>query len=131
MATGFMNWIVAFIQPFQLEKVVDALREIPGFPGMTVTDAQGFGRLLAHPPRPGESTEVEAFRPRVRLEIACPGTQVSEIAETIRRTARTGNPGDGLVLVSDLAWAYRIRSDVEGPDALAPRQGTTPGADRS
>jgi hypothetical protein len=36
--------IKAIIQPFKLRNVVEALREIPNFPGLTVTKVQGFGR---------------------------------------------------------------------------------------
>ncbi len=112
-----MNSIVAFIQPFQLERVVDALRSLPRFPGMSVSRVEGFGRLEAHPPRKGERTEIDPFKPKIRLEIYCLGTDVAAIVETIRQTARTGNPGDGLILVGDLARVYRIRTDAEGQSA--------------
>ena len=39
-----MKMIAALVQPFMLSKVTHALEEIDGFPGMTVTDARGFGR---------------------------------------------------------------------------------------
>jgi nitrogen regulatory protein PII len=122
-----MNSIVAFIQPFQLERVVDALRSLPRFPGISVSRVEGFGRLEAHPPRKGERTEVDPFKPRVRLEIYCRGTDVASIAETIRQAARTGNPGDGLILVGDLAWVYRIRTDEEGQSALGSSADETAG----
>jgi len=70
METAFMNCVVAFIQPFQLERVIDALRSIPDFPGVSVSDVRGFGRLAAHAPRKGERTEVDPFDPKVRLEIS-------------------------------------------------------------
>ncbi len=39
-----MKEIKAIIQPFMLNKVVDTLKKIPHFPGITVTKVQGFGR---------------------------------------------------------------------------------------
>ena len=39
-----MKTIMAVIQPFMLSKVTRALEEIPGFPGMTVSDVRDFGR---------------------------------------------------------------------------------------
>jgi nitrogen regulatory protein PII len=122
-----MNTIVAFIQPFQLERVVDALRSLRRFPGMSVSEVRGFGRLLAHPPRPGERTEVDPFQPKLRLEIACLKADVPAIAETIRQAARTGHAGDGIVLVADLAWVYQIRSVQLGQDGLSPRQDSDSG----
>ncbi|SCX63337.1 nitrogen regulatory protein P-II 1 [Nitrosospira sp. Nsp1] len=37
-----MKEIRAYIQPFMLSKVTQALLEIPGFPGMSVSDCEGF-----------------------------------------------------------------------------------------
>jgi nitrogen regulatory protein PII len=68
METGSsLNYVVAFIQPFQLDAVVDALRQLPQCPGMSVSDVRGFGAHLAHPPQAGEGTEVHAFKPKVRI----------------------------------------------------------------
>ena len=113
-----MTTIVAFIQPFQLEKVVDALRRIPGFPGMSVTEVGGFGRHGAHPPHRGEREEVDPFKKKVRIEIFCLAHELSGVVDTIRETAHTGNPGDGKILIGTLTWAVRIRTGEEGPAAL-------------
>ena len=42
-----MKEIKAIIQPFMLSKVVEALKEIQGLPGVTVSDVRGFGRAQA------------------------------------------------------------------------------------
>ena len=125
MSTGLSS-VVAFVQPFQLEKVIDALRSVPNFPGVSVSDVRGFGRLAAHPPRRGERTEVDPFDPKVRLEILCLGADVTTIGETIRRSAATGNAGDGIILVADVAFAFRIRTDEQGQDAVSTRPGQMP-----
>lgn len=113
-----MNFVTAFIQPFQLEKVVDALRRVPDFPGMSVSEVRGFGRHGAHPPHAGEPEEVDPFKRKVRIEIFCRARELGAIVETIREAARTGNPGDGKILIGTLAWAVRIRTGEEGPVAL-------------
>jgi nitrogen regulatory protein P-II 1 len=118
MVSASMNCIVAFVQPFQLERVVDSLRRLPDFPGMSVSDVRGFGRHASRPPRVGERSEVDPFGSHVRLEIYAPGSAVSAIVETIRQYSRTGHPGDGILFVTDVAWALRIRSGRQGPDAL-------------
>lgn len=118
MATGHINCVVAFIQPFQVEKVVDALRQIPGFPGMSVSDVRGFGRHDAHSPRKEERSEVDPFQSRARVEIFASGGEVPAIVETIRQSARTGHAGDGIIFVTDVGWALRIRSGRQGPEAL-------------
>ncbi len=120
-STGILNTVVAYIRPFQLDAVADALRRLPSFPGMSVSDVRGFGRHGAHAPRRGEAAEVNPFARMVRLEITCRAEELSSIVETIRETARTGHPGDGKIVISTAAWALRIRTDEEGEDALLGR----------
>ncbi|HEX2799042.1 MAG TPA: P-II family nitrogen regulator [Thermoanaerobaculia bacterium] len=118
MDSDIINTVVAYIRPFLLDAVVDALRNRPNFPGMSVSDARGFGRHGAHPPHRGETAEVDPFTPAVRIEITCRGQELSGIVETIRQTARTGHPRDGKIFISTAAWVCRIRTDEEGPDAV-------------
>jgi nitrogen regulatory protein PII len=127
MESELLNIVVAYIQPFRLEAVVDALRALPGFPGMSVSESRGFGRHGAHPPRPGERSEVEAFEPAVRIEIACCGSDLSRILETIRETAHTGHAGDGKIFIGTLAWAIGIRTGEEGPAAIRGGSGAARG----
>jgi nitrogen regulatory protein PII len=121
MDSDIINTVVAYIRPFQLDAAVDALRYLPNFPGMSVSAVRGFGRHGAHPPHRGEPAEVEPFAPMVRVEITCRGQELYRIVETIRETARTGHPGDGKIFVTTAAWACRIRTDEEGPDAVLGR----------
>lgn len=113
-----LNYVVAFIQPFQLEAVVDALRGLPRFPGMSVTDVRGFGAHLAHPPAEGEETEVHPFEKKVRLEIFCLPAELVAIIETIRKAAHTGHAGDGKIFAGPVTLAYRIRTAEWGEGAI-------------
>ena len=119
MESSNLNLVIAYIQPFQLEAVVDALRTIAGFPGLTVSEARGFGAHLAHPPHPDESTEVRPFEATVRIEIACRESQVALIVGKLRATAHTGHTGDGKILILELSDALRIRTGERGGDALS------------
>lgn len=118
MDSDIINTLVAYIRPFQLDATVDALRKLPNFPGLSVSDVRGFGHHGAHPPQRGEMAEVDPFTPMVRLEITCRGQELSGIVEAIRRAARTGHHGDGKIFISTAAWVCRIRTDEEGPDAV-------------
>ena len=110
--------VIAFIQPFQLESVVNALRRMPGFPGMSVTEVRGFGRHGAHPPQVGDLAEVEPLEKKIRLEIYCLASEATSIVQAIRQAAHTGHQGDGKIFVIDVAWATRIRTGEIGPAAL-------------
>ena len=39
-----MKEIRAYIQPFMLSKLTQALLEMPNFPGMSVSDCEGIGQ---------------------------------------------------------------------------------------
>jgi len=113
-----LRHVVAFIQPFQLDAVVDALRRLPGFPGMSVSEVRGFGAHHSHPPRPGEAAEVDPFEKKIRLEIFCRVPELAAIIEAIRGAAHTGHAGDGKVFAGPVAVACRIRAGEWGEEAL-------------
>ena len=124
-----LNAIVAFIQPQQLDRVVEALRLVPNFPGISVCEVRGFGHRGVHGSNAGERAGVDSFERKVRLEIYCRGSEVTSIIDTIREAARTGHPGDGNVFVTDLAWAVRIRNGEIGDAALLAGSKGDPGAE--
>lgn len=115
-----LNVVVAFIQPFQLEGVVDALRLVPGCPGMSVSEVRGMGCAGAHPPREGERTEVDPFEKKVRIELFCRAADVPGIVEGIRAAAHTGHRGDGKIFVGPVTTACRIRTGAWGEKAVLP-----------
>lgn len=120
MESNPLNYVVAFIQPFQLDAVVDALRHVRGCPGLSVTEVRGMGCTGAHPPQTGERSEVDPFERKVRVEIFCQHADAVVIVETIRRAAHTGNPGDGKIFVGPVTLAQRIRTGEWGEAALRP-----------
>ena len=125
MMTQSMTTVVAYIQPFQLEGLADALRAVTGFPGMTVSDTRGFGGARAQVPKPGEPGEVDPYRPTVRIEIVCASEEAPRIAEAVCRAAHTGHAGDGLVLTAPVTAHFRIRDGRFGrPDGAGPASGT-------
>ena len=102
-----MKVITAIIRPPMLGKVTNALEEMDGFPGMTVTDVRGFGRrITAHE----EDAPLEDFIDKIRLEIVSRDEMVEQIVDAIARVAHTGNHGDGKVFVWPVGQATRIRT---------------------
>lgn len=108
-----MKIITAMVQPFMLSKVTGALEEIEGFPGMTVTDARGFGREKGihkqGAPHNIREDFVEYIK-KARIEIVARDAMVDLIVETIVRAAHTGNRGDGKVFVWPVERAVRIQT---------------------
>jgi nitrogen regulatory protein PII len=106
-----MKIITAIVQPFMLSKITHALEEIDGFPGMTVTDARGFGREKSAHDKGAPHRVIEDFVEyikKTRIEIVARDVMVEQIVETITRAAHTGNRGDGKIFVWPVEHAVRI-----------------------
>jgi nitrogen regulatory protein PII len=112
-----MKIIEAFIKPFKLEEVKDALVET-GVHGMTVTEVKGFGRQKGNREVYRGAEYTTDFVPKVKIEVFAPDTLVPRVVETITRSAKTGSVGDGKIFVSDLSSVVRIRTGETGESAL-------------
>lgn len=112
-----MKLIIAFIKPFKLEDVGDALKAV-GVSGMSVGDISGFGRQSGQTEvYRGAEYEVE-FVPKVRLEILVPDELVAPAVEAIETTAHSGEIGDGKIAVLPVEEVVRIRTGERGADAV-------------
>lgn len=112
-----MKLIVAVVKPFKLDDVKEVLKTL-GVQGMTLTEAQGFGRQRGHTEvYRGAEYEVD-FVPKIRIEVAVDDTQVDEVVDAIVSSAATGKIGDGKVWVSPVDTVVRIRTGERDHDAL-------------
>jgi nitrogen regulatory protein P-II 1 len=112
-----MKKVEAVIRHFKLEEVKDALTEV-GVTGMTVTEVKGFGRQKGHKEQYRGAEYTVDFLPKVKIEVVVDDAQKQTVIDTILRTARTGNIGDGKIFVSNLDEAVRIRTGETGGDSL-------------
>ena len=112
-----MKLIIAYIKPFKLEDVRDALKAA-GVSGMSVHDVSGFGRQAGHTEvYRGAEYEV-AFVPKVRIEILVPDDLAWPAVSAIETTAATGEIGDGKIAVLSVAEVVRIRPGERGAEAV-------------
>lgn len=113
-----MKQITAIIQPHMLGRVEHALHELPHFPGFTLLRAKGHGRGRAAD-HAWHATEGDIDEhDKVVLLIICPDLLASQLVETIQKNAHTGLPGDGLVVVQEVAQILRIGSGEYGEHAV-------------
>ena len=84
-----MKEIKAIIQPFMLERVMNALHEIKDLPAVTVSTAHGISVER------GTHDQVM----KTKLEIMVPDERVEHLIEVIQKAARTGKAGDGRIFV--------------------------------
>jgi nitrogen regulatory protein P-II 1 len=112
-----MKKIEAIIQPFKLEEVKEALKEI-GIDGMTITEVRGHGRQKGHKEvYRGQEYEVDLL-PKVKIEMVVSAGRADAVVATVIKAARTGKIGDGKIFVYDVAEAIRIRNEDRGDAAL-------------
>jgi nitrogen regulatory protein P-II 1 len=112
-----MKLIVAYINPYKLDDIRDALKET-GVTGLSAGNIQGFGRQAGHTETyRGAEYEVD-FVPKVRLEVIVDDTLAPTVISTIESTARTGSIGDGKIAVLPIEDVVRIRTGERGRDAL-------------
>ena len=116
-----MKLVVAIVRP---EKLSDVLVELfkAEVQGLTISEVRGHG---------GEIEQVETYRgttvkmalsEKVRLEIGVSNHFVQPTVDAILSAARTGEVGDGKIMVLPIEKIYRIRTGEEDQDAVTPVQ---------
>ena len=112
-----MKKIEAVVQPFRMEEVKEALKNI-GIDGMTISEVRGHGRQKGHKEvYRGQEYNVDLL-PKVKFELVIPDTRLDEVVECITNAARSGKIGDGKIFVYDLRDAIRIRNGDRGDQAI-------------
>jgi len=112
-----MKLITAIVKPFKVGDVRDALQEI-GVRGLTVSDAQGYGRQGGHTEvYRGAEYQID-FVPKIRMEVLANDNDAPHVIETMVTAARTGRIGDGKVWVQNVEEVVRIRTGERGAEAI-------------
>jgi nitrogen regulatory protein P-II 1 len=112
-----MKKIEAIVQPFKMEDVKEALKNI-GIDGMTITEVRGHGRQKGHKEvYRGQEYNVDLL-PKVKFELVVQDARLDEVVDTITAAARSGKIGDGKIFVYEVAEAIRIRNSDRGDSAV-------------
>ena len=112
-----MKKIEAIIRPFKIDDVREALIEI-GIKGMTITEVKGYGRQKGHTEMYRGSEYQIDFLPKMKIEIIAPDGSVDKIVETIIKSAKTGQVGDGKIFIYPVEGVIRVRTEESGEAAL-------------
>ena len=81
-----------------------------GAQGIAVTEVKGFGQQKGHTEIYRGTEYASSFVPKVRIDLVAGSEQADEVIAAIQDTARTGQVGDGKILVSPIERAVRIRT---------------------
>jgi nitrogen regulatory protein P-II 1 len=99
--------IEAIVRAEVMSSVKERLRDM-GVSGMTITTVMGWSKQRElHLQWRGRPVSYDLI-PRAKFEIVAPDSQLDDIVQAIIETARTGEPGDGIILVSTVEQAINI-----------------------
>jgi nitrogen regulatory protein P-II 1 len=121
-----MKEIKAYIRRDEANEVVERLQRA-GAPGVSVIEIHpvGYG-YEANPFGPHGARLVDRYRylTIVKLEIMCTDEQLETLIRVVQSSCCTGNSGDGMVFVSEVVDAVRIRDGARGERALCASRAT-------
>jgi nitrogen regulatory protein PII len=104
-----MKLIKSIVRPNKVDDVRDALEKL-SISGMTVTEVRGHGRQKGHTAIYRGKEYSVSLLPKMQIEVVVPDEVVDEVIQTIIRSARTGEIGDGRVFVLPVEQGYNIRT---------------------
>jgi nitrogen regulatory protein PII len=108
-----MKRIDAIIRPNKLDEVKAALVAI-GVSGITAVEGRGFGRQKGHVEMyRGTEYQVD-FLPKIVISVLVDDERVREVTTAIVTSARTGEIGDGKIVITPVEDVIRIRTGETG-----------------
>ena len=110
-----MTIVFALIKPPMEGRVVQALHELPEFPGFTLVEVRGQGRGRGAGGA-YQATEYDfTYHRHLQMQIVCRSDSAPAICGAIAGAAWTGHKGDGLIFTAPAQTFLRIRE--AGPPA--------------
>ena len=112
-----MKEIKVYLRKKRGDAVGHALRDT-GVRHMTITHVHSLGSLT-DPEHVRISFETgTTYTEHAKLELVCAEPDMDVLIPIIEATARTGEAGDGIIFVSPVERAVKIRTGIEGREAL-------------
>ena len=108
-----MKEIKAYIRRSKMDDIVHGLKSI-GVKAMSVIAVEGIGALADPETSELSLNYVTNYSMVYKLEIVCRESDTQRIVDTLLDLARTGAKGDGVIFISDIERAIKIRSGEEG-----------------
>lgn len=109
-----MKEIKAFVKPFKVNDILNQLLQA-GYPNITASMAEGTGNFASE--ESTLSTHFSITDSKVaKIEIVCNDSEVENIVSIISAKGRTGNPGDGIIYVSEIQNVYKVRTGLESKE---------------
>jgi len=112
-----MKELKAYVRIECIDPIIHALKGA-GIEHMSLTHVKAIGSSI-DPTEARISIELSSYcEIIVKLEIVCSENRVEEIMSIIEREGHTGRPGYGIIYVSPVDMAVKIRTGERDRDAL-------------
>ncbi len=112
-----MKMVLAYIRHEAFEPIRSDLLNL-GFPSLSVSEVKGSGRQKGITERYRGAELTNYLRPKVKIECVVADRDVRTIVDCVLKHARTGEVGDGKVLVMPVDEAFRVRTGEAGEEIL-------------
>lgn len=111
-----MKKIEAIIRKTKFEEVKEALHEA-GIDFFSFWEVRGVGKARESRVYRGIAYDTGTIE-RLLLSIIVRDINLEQTIQTIIKSAKTGEIGDGKIFVSDIMESYRIRTEEKGDETL-------------
>lgn len=115
--SSVMKKIEAIIRLSRFDKIRDALAQI-GVNFFTLREVKGFGLQKGKALVYRGSVYDSDFIPRLQIDILTEADKVEQIVEAILGSGRTGQVGDGKIVILDVERIVRIRNGALDANAI-------------
>ena len=112
-----MKKVEAIVRSSMLEPLKEALFE-NGVGGLTVSEVMGCGSQHGWSEYVRGSEVLVTMLPKIKFDLVVPDNDVDGVVELIRKTAYTGEVGDGKIFVMPVEQVIRIRTGESGEAAV-------------
>lgn len=106
-----MKKIECIVRPSKLEAIQNSVRGY-GVKGMTLTNVLGCGSQKGRTEFYRGYSITNNFFIKTKLELIVPDEIVNYVVDAINKEARTGEIGDGKIIITNIENAIRIRQPV-------------------
>lgn len=106
-----MKEIKAFVRPNKVYDIVNKLKK-SGYENITITEAEGTGKFQDEDAFVSLSYSFTDSK-IAKLEMVVKKKEVNTIVNIISEQGKTHNPGDGIIYVSDVKKAYRVKTGMK------------------
>lgn len=100
-----MKEIRIVVRPQLLERMHEALRSCPGFPGMTVGEVNGYPPVASQGGAHSIKEDLTEFVPRVRIELVVSDALASVLFDAAVKVLEHGQTGDSAIWMTDVVQA--------------------------